>query len=77
MRRGCDTGTARYAVRRGHRYLTVTSGTARYASVLFPSYLDSVRRAWPYSVQVSTVGGEAVTPVLHGTRLGEDTGIVL
>jgi len=49
----------------------------QYASVLYPSYLDLVRRVQPYSVQVGTVCGEAATPVLHGTRLGGDTGIVL
>ena len=76
-RQGGDTGTAPYAVRRGDWYRTVMSGTTQYASVLYPSYLDLVHHAWQYSVQVGTVRGEAAIPVLHGTQLGGDTGIVL
>jgi len=75
--RGGNTGTARYVVRRDRQYRTVTRGPALYASVFYPSDLASVRRTRPYSVQVSTVHGEAATPVLHGTRLDGDAGIVL
>ena len=53
------------------------SGTALYMSVLYPSDLATVCRARPDSVQVGTVHGKEATPVLHGTRLGGDTGIVL
>jgi hypothetical protein len=38
---GRDTGTARYAVRRGHQYRAATSGTAQYVSVQFQSDLAS------------------------------------
>ena len=77
IRRGGDTGTARYVARRRHPYRTVPSGTAQYASVLSRSDFASVRRARPDSVQVGTECGEAATPVLHVTRPGGDTGIVL
>jgi len=77
VRQGGDTGTARYAAQRRHRYRIVMSGTVQYASVPSQYDLASVRCARPDSVLVGTVCSVVATPVLHGTWPGGDTGIVL
>ena len=58
-------GTARYAVRRGHRYRTVMNGTARDASVLSQSDLASVCCVQLDSIQIGTVCDETAIPVSY------------
>ena len=72
LRRGGDTGTARYVARRRPGYRSVTNGTAQYTSVLSQPDFASVRRARPDSVQAGTECGEVATPVLHSTALGRN-----
>jgi len=67
VRRGCNTGTARYAARRRHRYRTVTSSTVQYTSVLSQYDIGLVRRVRPDYIQVGTQCGVARTLVEHCT----------
>jgi hypothetical protein len=80
MRSGGDTGIALHrAVLHGTR-LGRGTRTALCRAVLrsMCRYNSSLIWLWrPYSVQISTVRGVAPTLVLHGTRLGEDTGTAL